>query len=265
MFEALSIAATGMQAQQLSVETIANNLANVNTVGFKKGKVGFADLMARDAAGAVTPTLEALGAGALATPHRMGAGVSVASLSKVFDMGELKQTGSPLDLAIEGEGFLEVEMPDGTSAYVRGGALKVDRNGLLATANGHVLKPAISVPDNAEALVIGRDGRVQVRLAGQANPVELGQLELVRFHAAGQLQAMGDNLYRATEASGDPMMLRPGEQGMGLLAQGFLESSNVKMVDEMVNLMLAQRAYEASVKVVQAADDMLGMVNNLRK
>lgn len=265
MFDALSIGATGMQAQQLNVETIANNLANVNTVGFKKGRVGFADLMVRDGLSPVAPSAEELRAGALAGSTRLGAGVAVASLVKVFDVGELKQTDSPLDVAIRGDGFLEVTLPDGTSAFTRAGTLKVNKDGLLANAAGYPLKPAIQVPENAEAIVIGRDGRVQVRLPNQTNPVELGQLELVRFNGSGLLTALGENLYSASAASGDPVAVRPGEDGAGTLAQGYLESSNVKMVDEMVNLMLAQRAYEASVKVVQAADEMLGLVNNLRK
>lgn len=265
MFDALYIGATGMQAQQLNVETIANNLANANTVGFKKARVGFADLMVRDTAGVVSPTSEEARAGALAAGRQLGAGVSVSSLSKVFEMGELKKTDSPFDIAIQGEGFLEVMLADGSSAFVRGGTLKVNKDGLLATGTGYALKPALAMPDNAEALTIGRDGRVQVRLQNQPNPIELGQIELVRFNGAGLLAAMGDNLYQANEASGDPISLRPGEQGIGTLAQGHLESSNVRMVDEMVNLMLAQRAYEASVKVVQAADEMLAMVNNLRK
>ncbi|MES2938221.1 MAG: flagellar basal-body rod protein FlgG [Pseudomonadota bacterium] len=263
MFDALAIGATGMQAQQLSVETIANNLANMNTPAYKKGRVGFADLMVREAARA--GSAEDLRAGMLGAPQRLGAGVTVASIGKVFDPGEVKKTDSPLDLAIQGEGFLEVTLADGSSAFVRGGTLKVNKDGLLATAAGYPLKPAIAVPDTAEALVIGRDGRVQVRMPNQANLVDLGQLDLVRFTGAGMLTSLGDNLYRANDASGDPIALRPSEQGIGTLAQGFLESSNVKMVDEMVNLMLAQRAYEASVKVVQAADEMLGMVNNLRK
>lgn len=265
MFDALYIGATGMQAQQLALETIANNLSNVNTVGFKKGRVAFADLMVRDGTGVVAPSADDLRAGVLAADQRIGAGVSVASLSKVFDAGEPRKTDSPFDLAIVGDGFLEITLPDGQSGYVRGGTLKVNKDGLLATAAGHPLKPAISVPENTEALIIGRDGRVQARVPKQADPVELGQLELVRFQANSQLLAMGDSLYRATEGSGEAVALRPGEAGIGLLAQGQLEGSNVKMVDELVSLMLAQRAYEASVKVVQAADEMLGMTNSLRK
>jgi flagellar basal-body rod protein FlgG len=264
MFDALSIGATGMQAQQLSVETIANNLANVNTVGFKKSRVGFADLMVRDAA-ATVPTSEALRAGALAPPQRLGAGVGVSAVAKVFDMGELKKTESPLDVAIQGDGFLEVVLPDGGAAFTRGGALKVNSDGQLATAQGHPLKPSIAIPERAEDLVIGRDGRVRVRLPGQEQLMEVGQLELVRFTGQGLLSALGDNLYRPSPASGEAMAARPGEDGAGTLAQGYVESSNVKMVDEIVNLMLAQRAYEASVKVVQAADEMLGLANNLRK
>jgi flagellar basal-body rod protein FlgG len=186
-------------------------------------------------------------------------------MSKVFDNGELKKTESPLDVAIRGDGFLEVTMPDGSSAYTRGGSLKVNKDGLLATQAGYPLRPAIAVPDNAQSVVIGADGRVLVRLANQTAPIEAGQLELVRFANAGALAAQGDNLYRASESSGEAIAARAGEEGAGTLAQGFLEGSNVKMVDEMVNLMLAQRAYEASVKVVQAADEMLGLVNNLRK
>jgi len=265
MFDALSIGATGMQAQQLSVDTIANNLANVNTIGYKKGRVSFADLMARDSAAAVTPNGEELRAGLLASPQGIGAGVAVASLAKVFDAGELKKTDSQFDLAIQGEGFVEVLLPDGTSAFTRGGTLQVNKDGLLATSAGNVLKPAIAVPDKTQALVITSGGRVQARLQNQTDLLDLGQIDLVRFNGAGQLTALGDNLYRASEGSGDPVTLRAGEEGMGTFAQGFLETSNVKMVDEMVSLMLAQRAYEASVKVVQAADEMLGMVNNLRK
>jgi flagellar basal-body rod protein FlgG len=260
MFDALSIGATGMQAQQLNVETIANNLANANTVGFKKGRVGFTDLMVREAARAGQAGTEAA-----AAVQRLGSGVGVASVAKVFDSGELKKTDSPLDVAIRGDGFLEVTMADGSSAFFRGGSLKVNKDGLLANAAGLPLKPAIAVPDNAQSITVGADGRVLVTVPNQTNPIEAGRLDLVRFANPALLSAQGDNLYRATEASGEATLARAGEDGTGTLAQGYLEASNVKMVDEMVNLMLAQRAYEASVKVVQAADEMLGLVNNLRK
>jgi flagellar basal-body rod protein FlgG len=265
MFDALHIAATGMQAQQLHVDTIANNLANMNTVAYKRGRVGFADLMARDAGRSVQATPDEMRAGALAMAQRLGSGVAVSGISRLFDPGDLKKTESPMDVAIQGEGFLEVTMPDGSRAFTRGGTLKVNKDGLLATQAGFTLKPGVAIPDGAQAVVIQPDGRVQVRMPGQTDLVDAGQLELVRFASAGMLAAQGDNLYRASDASGEPIAARAGEDGVGTLAQGFLEGSNVKMVDEMVNLVLAQRAYEASVKVVQASDEMLAMVNNLRK
>lgn len=259
MFEALSIGATGMQAQQLSVETIANNLANANTVAFKKGRIGFSDLMAREGS-----RIAAGEEGRAASVQRLGVGVTVAALNKVFEQGELKRTDAPLDIAIRGEGFLEVTLPDGSSAYTRGGALKV-KEGVLVSPAGYPFKPGIAIPDGAKSVVITQDGRVSVTLAGQANSVEVGHLDLVRFSNTAMLASAGDNLYRASEGSGEPITVRLGEDSAGSLAQGFVEASNVKMVDEMVSLMLAQRAYEASVKVVQAADEMLGLVNNLRK
>lgn len=263
MFDALYIAATGMQAQQLNVDTVANNLANVNTTGYKKGRVSFSDLMVRESSRAVAGA-EA-DRGLFADPTRVGAGVGIASLAKVFDMGDLKKTESPMDLAIQGEGFFEVLLPDGATAYSRGGTFKVNRDGLLATQAGHALKPGLSIPENAEAVMIGGDGRVQVRMAGQGTPMEVGQLPMVRFSNPQGLLPQGDALYRASEASGEPISGRAGEDGMGTVAQGFLEGSNVKMVEEMVNLMVAQRAYEASVKVIQASDEMAAMVNGMRK
>jgi flagellar basal-body rod protein FlgG len=265
MFEALYIGATGMQAQQLSLETIANNIANSNTIGFKKGQVGFSDLMVHETARAVQPTAEDLRTGALGTAPTVGAGVGVAGVAKSFDVGDLKQTSSPFDIAIRGDGFFEVTLPDGSSGYTRGGTFKVNKDGLLSTQAGYPLKPSITIPQDATAAVIGADGKVLVTVPGQTTPIAAGQLELVRFVNAGALLAQGDNLYLASAESGEPISAQPGEGGAGTVVQGFLEGSNVKMVDEMVNLMLAQRAYEASVKVVQAADEMLGMVNNLRK
>lgn len=262
MFDALYISATGMQAQQLNVDTIANNLANVNTTGFKKAKVGFSDLMVREA-GRLQPPTEELGI--LGGDRQLGAGVGIAAISKLFDMGDLKKTESAFDIAIQGEGFLEVTMPDGTSAYTRGGTFKVNRDGLLATSGGFPLKPNISIPDNAQNMQIDGDGRVRVQVAGQSTPVEAGQLDLVRFTNPSGLQSQGDGLYRITQGSGESILGKATEDGMGSLAQGFLEGSNVKLTDEMVNLMVAQRVYEANVKVMQASDEMLGMINALRK
>ena len=265
MIDALYIGATGMQAQQLHVDTIANNLANLNTPSFKKGRVGFADLMLAESARVRQPTAEEVRAGVLAGPQRVGAGVGISGVSRIFEAGELKKTEAPMDLAIQGEGFIEVSMPDGSRTFTRGGTLKTNRHGLLATQAGHPLKPALTVPEGVQSISIAADGKVLARVATQSTPVELGQIELVRFASPGQLAPLGDNLYRATEGSGEALAGRPGEDGLGTLAQGFLEASNVRMVEEMVGLMVAQRAYEASVKIVQASDEMLGMINNLRK
>ena len=263
MFDALYIGATGMQAQQVHVDSIANNLANVQTPGYKKSRLVFSDLVAP------LPSAAGRTGGVdlppLAGVPAAGAGVGLRATSRLFDAGEMKKTDSAWDVAIQGDGFLELAMPDGSRAYGRGGTLKVNADGQLATQTGIALKPGIDIPHQAEAILVSASGRVQVRLPGQATPIEAGQLEMVRFtHAAGLL-AQGGGIYRATEASGEPIGGRPGEDGMGALAQGFLEGSNVKLVEEMVNLMVAQRAYEASVKVVQASDEMLGMINGLRR
>ena len=265
MQDALQIAATGMQAQQLHVDTIANNLANVATTGFKRAKVSFHDLVTRVADASIAHPAQAGSAAALPPMTQAGVGVGVASVSRQFDGGELRKTDSMYDIAIAGDGFIEVAMPDGTRAFTRGGVLRVNGDGLLATGSGQPLAGAIPVPDNMESLLIDGEGRVQAKVNGQSRPVDLGTLSLVRFISPGALAVGGDGLYRSTEQSGEAIGGRAGEDGMGVLRQGQLEGSNVKMVDEMVGLMVAQRAYEASVNVARAADEMLGMVNNLRK
>jgi flagellar basal-body rod protein FlgG len=265
MQDALQIAATGMQAQQLHVDTIANNLANVATTGFKRARVSFHDLVTRVADASIASSAPTESSGSLSAMSHAGVGVSVASVSRHFDGGELRQTESMYDLAIAGEGFVEVAMPDGTRAFTRGGVLRVNGDGLLATGSGQPLAGAIAVPDNMETLLIDAEGRVQAKVHGQSRPVDLGMLSLVRFMAPGALAVGGDGLYRPTEQSGEAIGGRAGEDGLGVFRQAHLEGSNVKMVDEMVGLMVAQRAYEASVNVARAADEMLGMVNNLRK
>lgn len=264
MLDSMYIGATGMHAQQMNVDAVANNLANVNTVGYKRTRVSFVDLVAHDAtqhAGALdTPSLTGMD-----DIQRAGMGVGITGISKMFDLGDIKKTDSQYDMAISGEGFFEVTLADGSSAFTRGGTFKVNADGLLASASGHAYKPAISVPDTAQALTIEQDGRVLARMPGQTAPLELGQLDMVRFTNPVGLEARGDNEYRASTSSGEPIAGRPGVDAMGTVRQGYLEGSNVKLVDEMVNLMMAQRAYEASVKVVQASDEMLGMVNGLRR
>ncbi|KQV92880.1 flagellar basal-body rod protein FlgG [Rhizobacter sp. Root1221] len=263
MFDSLYIGATGMHAQQMNVDAVANNLANVNTVGYKRARVSFVDLIAREASRVSSGDVPSL-AGA-DDVSRAGVGVGVVGITKVFETGDIKKTDSAYDLAISGEGFFEVTLPDGTSAFTRGGSFKVGPDGLLSTQAGHPLKPAIAIPETAQSLTVSQDGKVLVRMPDQTTAVELGQLDLVRFTNTAGLQSRGDNEYRPTAISGDPIAGRAGEDAMGTVRQGYLEGSNVKLVDEMVNLMVAQRAYEASVKVVQASDEMLGMVNSLRR
>jgi len=259
MNDALYIAATGMQSQQLNVDTIANNMANATTPGFKRGRVNFQDLMYREP-GAATARLDATGAASLA--H--GSGVGIGSVLKFFGAGELTPSDNPLDLAVRGDGFLEVQLADGSTGYWRGGALQVTAEGWLATADGNVLKPQIQVGRDGRPWAIANDGRVSGRdSAGRS--FELGRLDLHTFSNPSGLKALGGNVYRPTEDSGDSIVARPGVDGAATLVQGAQEQANVKLVDEMVNLMMAQRAYEMNVKVIQAADEMLGMSNNLRK
>jgi len=264
MLDALYIAATGMQSQQTNVDTIANNLANVNTPGFKKGKVSFTDLVTQDATRPVATSSDAT-TGLLGTASRLGVGVGIASMGRVLDTGDLKKTDSPFDVAIAGAGFIEVQMPDGSRAFTRGGTLKVNADGMLSTLSGHPLKPGIAIPENATDMTITADGHVMVRVSGQSTATDVGQLELVKFPNAGAITAVGDNLYRTNENAGEPTAMRAGDDGTSQIQQGFVESSNVKLVDEMVSLMVAQRAYEANVKIAQASDEMLGMINNLRR
>ena len=261
MYDALAIGATGMQAQQTHVDAIANNLANVNTPGFKKTRVTFSDLVVQGVLPRGAPAAE----GGPFVNTSTGVGVQAGAPGKVFAGGDLKKTDAAMDVAIVGDGFLELAMPDGSRAFARGGSLKVNADGLLATDTGVPLKPNLAIPEIAESVAISNTGRVQAKFAGQATPVEVGQIELVRFGNAQGLLAQGGNVYRATDASGEPTSARPGEDGAGTLAQGYLEGSNVKLVEEMVDLMVAQRAYEASAKVVQASDEMLGLINGLRR
>jgi flagellar basal-body rod protein FlgG len=260
MNDSLYIAATGMHMQQMNVDTIANNLANINTPGFKKARVNFLDLVYRET-----------GQGSYADGNQQiagmaqGSGVGIFGVSKVFTNGELKKTDLPLDLAIRGDGFFEVTMPDGQQAYTRGGSLIVNKDGFLSTPDGNPLKPGIHVALDTKSIAISPDGTVTTQSNDKTAPIEIGRIELANFADATGLMAMGENLYKPSEKSGDAIYSKPGQDGTGLVAQGFVEASNVQLIDEMVNLMVAQRAYEMSVKVIQASDEMLGMSNNLRR
>lgn len=258
MLDSLYIAATGMQAQQLNVDTIANNLANVNTTSFKTSRVSFQDLLYRE----VLRSSPLLGADASA---RFGAGVGVGDTAKLFSDGDLKKTDGPLDVAIRGAGFFEIQLPDGSRAYTRAGAFQVNKDGLLSTSDGQPIMPALQIPQDATQVSIDTTGHVTATVPSDSQPVDVGQIEMSRFVNPAGLSAVGNNTYLATEKSGDPLVGKPGDPGFGTLAQGFLESSNVKLVDELVNLVLAQRAFEVNSKAVQASDEMLSLINNMRR
>jgi len=243
-----------MEAQQTQIDVIANNLANVNTTGFKKSRADFQDLLYQTmrAAGATTKTGQEIPVGL-----QVGLGVRSVSTQKMFSTGELKQTGNPLDLAIEGNGFFQVVQPDGTIAYTRAGALATDSQGRLVTGDGFLIEPSVIVPPDAVSLTVLADGTISVVQAGQTTPVELGQIQLAAFANPAGMENLGRSLLVPTQSSGQPLVGSPGSLGLGTLSQGYLEMSNVKVVEEMIDLIVGQRAYEVNARVIQAADEML--------
>ena len=262
MDKALRIAATGMRAQQLNIDTIANNLANVNTTGFKKNQVEFQDLLYQTIRPAGSATARGL---QTPTEIQVGCGTKPISTAKAFTQGSVTATENPLDLAIEGDGFFQLRMPDGSIAYTRDGSFKISNDGVIVNADGYVLEPEISIPPDTESIMISRDGLVMVTMAGSNEQQELGQIELARFINPSGLKSIGRNLLKQTPASGEPIVGNPELEGFGAVAQGFLENSNVEVVSEMVNMITAQRAYEINSKTIKTADDMMGIVNNLKR
>jgi flagellar basal-body rod protein FlgG len=251
-----------MQAQQLNIDVIANNLANVNTAGFKRSRADFQDLLYQTLRVAGGPT----SAGTLVpTGMELGHGTRAVAIQKLFLQGDYQQTQNELDVAIEGAGFFQVVQPDGTVAYTRAGALKLDNAGRIVTSDGLPLEPALSIPPEATKVSIAADGTVSVLMPGTPAPVEIGTITLARFVNPAGLSSIGRNLYLPTAASGEAAVGSPGEEGFGTLAQGFLEMSNVNVVEEMVNMIAGQRAYEINSKAIQAADEMLQIANNIRR
>jgi flagellar basal-body rod protein FlgG len=251
-----------MQAQQMNVDVISNNLANVNTTGFKKSRIDFQDLL--------YDTLKAAGTEAssgiqIPTGIQIGNGVRTVSTQKLFSQGDFTQTANPFDLVIEGDGFFQVLRADGTTAYTRDGALKIDATGKIVTSDGFTLQPEITIPANSTDITIGVDGTVTTIIAGQSAPTSVGQIELAKFTNSAGLKSVGKNLFEATDASGSVVTGIPGTEGRGTVLQGFLEMSNVKVVEEMVNMIIAQRAYEVNSKAVQNADQMLQMAASLKR
>jgi flagellar basal-body rod protein FlgG len=259
MIRALYTAASGMSAQQANIDNVAHNLANVNTTGFKKSRVEFEDLVYDQTRVAGAPTSTTAES---PTGLETGLGVRAVATSRDFGRGTMKSTNGPLDLAIEGGGFFQVQLPSGDVGYTRAGAFHLNAEGALVTGDGYLIEPQISVPPNATSVSISKDGIVSAVVAG-SGPQELGTIELASFQNPAGLSATGGNIYLATTASGEPQVGAAGEDSRGTLAQGFVEDSNVSVVEEMVNMILGQRAYEANSKVLKAADDMLSQVNTI--
>lgn len=259
MIDSLYIGATGMNAQQTNIDTVANNLANVNTSGYKRARAEFTDLVYRNVALAGTAN------GGSVTPGRVGMGTAVAGNAKMFSAGEIKKTGEAFDLAVNGAGFFELVMPDGSLAYTRNGAFRLDRDGFLSTVDGYRLSAQVHVAPDAQQVRIAADGAVFAKLPDEANETEIGRIEVASFPNPAGLSSLGDNVYGATDQSGPAALGAGGSEGRGQVQQGFLEGSNVKLIDELLGLILAQRAYELNAKVVQASDELLGMANNLHR
>jgi flagellar basal-body rod protein FlgG len=262
MIRAMYTAASGMNAQQANIDNVAHNLANVNTAGFKKSRVEFEDLVYQQITAPGTPT----GATAEAPIGlELGLGTRSVAISRDFASGSLRATNNPFDLAIEGNGFLQVTLPDGQTAYTRAGNLHLNQEGMLVTNMGYQIEPSITIPPNATSVSISRDGIVSAAVTGESAPQQLGTIELAMFQNPAGLHAVGSNLFTITTASGDPLTGVAGTDGIGTLAQGFLEESNVSIVEEMVSMILGQRAYEANSRVIKTADEMLSQVNNLAR
>lgn len=254
MMRALNTAATGMAAQQTNVDVIANNMANVNTTAFRRSRAEFQDLLYQTVR---APGGSSGGGSTMPAGLQLGQGTRTVSTSQIFTQGNLDQTDNPLDLAIEGSGFFQIRMPTGELAYTRAGNLKLDAQGQIVTVDGHLLEPQIVIPSDATSVTIAPTGVVSVVTAGQTTAQEIGRIQLAGFSNPAGLLAMGRNLFRPTNASGEPMVDDPGRSGLGTLAQGELEGSNVEVVTEMIHLISSQRAYEVNHRVIQAADEML--------
>jgi flagellar basal-body rod protein FlgG len=253
------VAKTGLDAQQTRLTVISNNLANVNTTGFKRDRAMFEDLLyqnVRQAGGQTAATTVA------PTGLMLGTGTRIVATEKIHAQGNMINTQNALDIAIQGEGMFQIQQPDGTIAYSRDGTFKLSNTGQLVTNNGQPLVPAIAIPANASSITIGQDGIVTAELFAGGGAQQLGQVQLARFVNAAGLQPIGDNLYKETVASGAPALLNPGTQAAGTLRQGMLEASNVNVVEEMVNMIETQRAYEMNSKAISAADGMLRFLNN---
>ena len=261
MDKVLNIAASGMQAQKLYIDVIANNLANVNTTGFKKSTLNFQDLLYENLREAGEPTE---GAQSRPTSLQLGNGSRAIATHRSFAQGALNITENPLDIAIQGDGFLMVRMPDGSNAYTRDGALKLSADGMIVTSDGYFVEPELTVPEGAQEINIRPDGMVETLSFGETDFTQIGQIELARFVNPAGLNAIGHNLFTETSASGTPFTGIPGNEGLGTFTQGMLEDSNVDIVEEMVAMIAAQRAYEINSKGIRTAEEMYDIENRLK-
>ena len=263
MIRAMRTAASGMLAQQTYVDSIAHNLANVNTTGYKKSRVQFQDLLYQ--------TIAPASGGAPGTrsqnpvPLQVGHGTRLVGSPKIFQQGDSETTGNSMDVLIEGDGFLQFTQPDGTIGYSRDGSLKLDETGRVVNSEGMPLQPEITVPSEATSVQIAKDGGVSVNVAGSSTPQKIGQIELARFINEAGLMSQGGNMMTASSSTGVPVTGNPGQSGLGTTQQGYLERSNVQVVEEMVDMIVAQRAYEVNAKSIQTADEMMTQANNIRR
>lgn len=260
MMRSLWISKTGMEAQQTQLDTISNNLANVSTNGYKRAHAVFEDLMYQNLRQAGANSTEQT---TLPTGLQVGLGTRAVATSRTFSQGNLQQSTNNLDVAVLGNGFFEVQMPDGTTGYTRDGSFQVNATGQLVTNNGYPVQPGITIPANAQSVTIGADGTVSVALPGQATPQSIGQIQLASFVNPAGLEPKGQNLFGETAASGTPNAGTPGQNGLGSLRQGFVETSNVNVVEELVAMIQTQRAYELNSKAIQTSDQMLQKLGQL--
>jgi flagellar basal-body rod protein FlgG len=260
MIRSLWISKTGLDAQQMKMDVISNNLANVNTNGFKRSNAVFEDLMYQTLR---QPGAQSTQQNTIPTGLQIGTGVRPVATTRVHEQGNQTKTENTLDLAINGNGFFQITQPDGTTAYTRDGAFHVDSNGQLVTSNGYALSPSITIPANTLSITIGQDGTVSVTQQGNTSPVKVGAIQLASFINPAGLESSGGNLYLETAASGTPSTNTPGTNGLGTINQGYLETSNVNVVEEMVDMIQTQRAYEINSKAIQTADQMLAKLGQL--
>jgi flagellar basal-body rod protein FlgG len=260
MIRSLWISKTGMEAQQTALDAVSHNLANSATNGFKRGHAVFEDLMYQNLRQAGANSAEQT---TLPTGLQLGLGVRPVAIARNFGQGALQQTNNPLDMAVNGQGFFQVAMPDGTTAYTRDGSFKQNAQGQIVTNNGNLLQPGITVPANAQSITVGKDGVVTVTVPGQAAPQNIGQLQLANFINPPGLDPRGENLFTETAASGTPVVAAPGSSGLGELSQNMVETSNVNVVEELVTMIQTQRAYEMNSKAVTTSDQMLSRLSQL--